>query len=903
VIDTVAGPNWVAPAGGVAGRNLSLLYPRGGAVDGKGNFYFADRDLALVFRMAPDGTLTVVAGNGQSDLATDSGPATQLPIFQPAAVAVDAAGNVYIADSAIRVVTTNGIMRTLTFTVPPGEASLVSASGLAVDAAGNLYIADDVGGRVHKVTAAGVMTTIAGNGGSGFNGDGVQATSATLNLPRGVAVDAAGNLYIADSYNSRVRKVSASGVITTVAGSGKQAAPTDGVTATSSSLLTPVSVALDAAGNLFFADSSSGEICKVSSAGTLNIVAGRPRNVGESTFLGDGGVATKAVMNVPEGLGVDASGNLYVADSRNGRVRKVTAGIIDTAAGNALSSALGDGGAAVSSPLASPAGVVADSSGNLFIADSSSARVRKVTPAGIISTVAGTGYPGYGGDGGVATAAQLSAPAGLALDSTGDLYIADSGNQRIRKVTPAGIISTVAGGTGTRPDGSLTLPVSIAVDTAGNLYVADRSKQSVFKVAPGGTLSKFAGTGTSGFSGDGGPAVSAALSWPSGVALDAAGNLYIADSSNDRVRRVALDGTINTVAGGGVAGGGSGDGTQATSVWLYSPQAVAVDAAGNLYIASGSYLRKVTPGGTISTIAGTDSKEALGDGGPPDHASIGQPGALAFDGSGNLYLADQNTHRVRVIRFGATATRPSVIGVGNAAGVADGISTSTWISLMGTNLSSITRSWDGTDFSGDKLPDHLNDVSVEINGTRIPLSYISPTQINALVGSDTFTGLVSLVVKTNQGQSVPFTAKKGAYSPAFFVYSGTGSFTYVIAQSSATGDYIAPAGSIAGLTTRPARPGEGITIYGTGFGPTNPATIVEHLVAQPAATATAVTVHIDNYNAPVSYAGLISPGLYQINLTVPDIPDSFYSITANVGNGQTSTTYAPTIQVRRADTP
>jgi len=238
-----------------------------------------------------------------------------------------------------------------------------------------------------------------------------------------------------------------------------------------------------------------------------------------------------------------------------------------------------------------------------------------------------------------------------------------------------------------------------------------------------------------------------------------------------------------------------------------------------------------------------------------------------------------------------------VTGVANTANTADGIATSTWISLYGTNLSAVARSWDGTDFSGNKLPDHLNDVSVEMNGTRIPLSYISPNQINALVGSDTVTGLVSLVVKTDQGQSVPFISKKRDSSPAFFIYSGTDGFRDVIAQDSLTGELIAPYG-VPGVAARPARPGEYITIYGTGFGPTSPATIAENTVPQAAATASPVTVKFDNYNVPVSWAGLIGPGLYQINLTIPNVPDWSYSITASVGGAQTSSTYAPTIWVK-----
>src|SRR5207249_958082 len=308
----------------------------------------------------------------------------------------------------------------------------------------------------------------------------------------------------------------------------------------------------------------------------------------------------------------------------------LASGTITTYAGS--DSGLGDGGRASAARLDAPEGVALDSAGSLYIADSTNNSIRKVSPGGTISTYAGSGPPppccsggGFSGDGGPATAAQLNAPVGVALDPAGNLYIADRVNHRIRKVTAAGTIPTSAG-TGTvgfAGDGGpataaqLNEPVGVALDPAGNLYIAERENHRIRKVTPGGVISTYAGTGTQGFSGDGGPATGAQLLGPGGVALDPAGNFYIADRNNDRIRRVSTDGPISTYAGTGREGF-SGDGGPATAAHLGRPGGVALDSAGNLYIADlgNSRIRKVTPGGTISTDAGNGGYGFWGDGGP-----------------------------------------------------------------------------------------------------------------------------------------------------------------------------------------------------------------------------------------------------------------------------------------------
>ena len=307
-----------------------------------------------------------------------------------------------------------------------------------MDGAGNLYIADTSNNRIRKVDTAGVITTVAGSGTYGFSGDGGAATSARLSFPYGVTPDGAGNLYIADTWNHRIRKVDTSGNISTVAGSGTAGFGGDGgsATATAARLNLPGSVVLDALGNLYIADRLNNRIRKVDTAGVITTVAGSSTT---GAFGGDGGAATAGQLNTPAGVALDRSGNLYIADRDNRRIRKVdTAGVISTVAGTGTLGFSGDGGAATAARLSSPSGVVVDWAGNLYIADQDSHRIRKVDTAGGISTVAGTGTSGFSGDGGAAVAARLNAPYGVAVDGSGNLYIADGLNNRIRKVVGVG---------------------------------------------------------------------------------------------------------------------------------------------------------------------------------------------------------------------------------------------------------------------------------------------------------------------------------------------------------------------------------------------------------------------------------------------------------------------------------
>ena len=535
VIRTVAGNGVYGFSGDGGPATAAELEPNDLAVDGQGNLYIVETYGQRV-REVSGGVIRTVAGTGVEGFSGDGGPATAAELSYPAGVAVDGQGTLYIADSGndrVREVS-GGVIGT----AAGADTRLSYPTGVTVDRQGNLYIADSGNDRVREVSG-GVITTVAGNGVGGFSGDGGPATAAQLRSPHGLAVDGGGDLFVADSSNDRVREVSG-GVIRTVAGgSDPDAQPLD-----------PHGVAVDGQGNLYIADYGNNRVQEVSD-GVIRTVAG----TGAFGFFRDAGPATAAQLDGPEGVAVDGRGNLYIADSTNNRVLKVSGGRFRTIAGTGDSGFSGDGGPAAGAELLVPTGVAVDRQGNVYIADFGNDRVREVS-GGVISTVAGTGGSGFSGDGGSATAAQLDGPEGVAVDGQGNLYIADTFNRRVREVS-GGVIRTVAGDgiEGFSGDGGpataaqLEDPEGVAVDGQENVYVADSDGNRVQEVS-GGVITTVAGTGASGFSGDGGPAAAAQLDGPEGVGVDGQGNLYIADTHNHRVREVVQTSSFSLALGG-----------------------------------------------------------------------------------------------------------------------------------------------------------------------------------------------------------------------------------------------------------------------------------------------------------------------------------------------------------------
>ena len=597
-ITTIAGTGEGGFSGdGGPATQAHLGGPNDVAVDGAGNVYIADRYNHRIRKVDSAGTITTIAGTGEGGFSWEDGPASQEKLYYPSGVAVDSAGNVYIADSnsnSIRKVdvTTNTITTIAGVEYgfggdggPATQAHLGGPNDVAVDGAGNVYIADTSNRRIRKVDATtGMIATIAGTGVDGFGGDGGPATLAQLSWPTRVAVDSAGNIYISDRNSHRIRKVDATTkTITTIGGTGELGFSGDGGPASQAHLYDPLGVAVDGAGNLYIADNTNSRIRKINATtGTIATIAGR-------TFSGDGGPASQAHLYHPLGVAVDGPGNLYIADFLNNRIRKVDSiGTIATIAGTGDSGFSGDAGPATLAQLYHPLGVAVDGAENLYIADARNHRIRKVDTTGTITTIAGTGEGGFSGDAGPATLARLYGPSIVAVDGADNLYIADARNHRIRKVDSTGTITTIAG-TGQRGfsgDGGpatqakLYYPVAWRW-TARATSTSPISTTTAFARSDStGTITTIAGTGQRGFSGDGGPATQARLSYPSGMALDGAGNIYIPDTVNHRIRKVDSTGTITTIAGTGQRGFSGTEGP-ATQAQLNNPRGVAVDGRGH----------------------------------------------------------------------------------------------------------------------------------------------------------------------------------------------------------------------------------------------------------------------------------------------------------------------------------
>jgi uncharacterized protein (TIGR03437 family) len=623
---------------------------------------------------------------------------------------------------------------------------------------GNLYIADTFNHRVRKITPGGTITTTAGTGQAGYSGDGGAASAATLNQPRGVAVNAAGEIFVADSQNRRVRKIAADGTISTVVGSGVSGTSGEGGPATQAQLFNPLAVALDTQGRLHVADST--RVLAVAADGMLSRVAGGGATAGTAA---DGGPATQADL-VIWGLAIDAQNNIFVSEHTADRIRKITPdGVIHTVSG--ASHYQGDGGPATEAVLYNPDSVTPDGEGGFYIADMLNNVVRHVDEAGTIRTVAGNGILGFSGDGGPATQARLAAPQGVAHDQNGDLYIADSGNDRVRKVDTQGMISTFAGtGTnGSAGDGGAATAalfrslVDVKVDSEGNVYLTDSSDNRVRVIDAAGVIHALAGTGQGGFSGDGGPATQAQLNFPSEVEVDeASGNIYIADEFNGRVRVVRPDGTIGTAV-----------------ETVGSVRGIARDSDGRIYVANSNnnYIERHA-GGEFSRLTLAGSRGLAGDGGPAELATVTNPQDVSLDEAGNLYVADAGNHRIRLLTAVPAIPEGGLKNAASFTGVA--VAPNSIVSLFGANLAA------GTAVATTKpLPTTLAGTTLTLTDSAssahaIPLFFVSRGQINCFIPAEAALGAATLRLTNERGDSASLQIEIAPIAPGVFTADSSG---------------------------------------------------------------------------------------------------------------------------------
>ena len=648
-------------------------------LDKKGNMYIAMREHNIISRIDTKGTMTRYAGSGQSGFSGDGGPAANASFRVPAGLAFDSEGNLYIADREnhrVRKVDPKGYISTFAgigeagFSGDEGpavKARLNLPSGVVVDKKGNLYISDRSNDRIRVVDKKGVIRTYAGSGVAGFQGDAGPALKAQLDKPFGIALDETKNLYIADRNNNRVRKVSPDGIITTVAGDGGFFFIGDNGPAYRASVAAPTGVALDSKGNLYIADRNNNRVRVVDRTGMIRTVVG----TGQQDYNGDSEVARETNLYLPFGLTVDSNDNLLVIDRSHYRIRRIDpkSGQVETVAGNGVKLFAGDGGPATGATLSFPHGMSVDKKDNLIFSDKGHFRIRKITPDGIINTIGGNGLRGNVGDNIPALEANFYNVTTIVQNPKGEMFMASPSGfvSLIRRFDSKGIIhdfidtatpkyreaisnSKYKGLVQKGAVATITQFSDIVFDPNGNLFTSDRLNHQIRKIDIEGNVSTIAGTGDSDHYGDNGPALEAAFRDPNALASDSEGNIYIADTANNLIRKIDTNGIVTTFAGNGEHSD-SGDGGPALKASIRSMDDIEFNPAGELHILGTNThkVRKITKDGKIMTVAGKGYAGFFGDGGSATKAMLQNPAAISFDSKGNMYIADMGNNRIRKV--------------------------------------------------------------------------------------------------------------------------------------------------------------------------------------------------------------------------------------------------------------
>jgi uncharacterized protein (TIGR03437 family) len=844
-----------------------LFYPDRLAYDAAGNLYFAESYYNRVFRVAAaDGKLTTAAGNGQTGFSGDHGLATAAALEGPEGIAVDGAGNLYIGVGArLCKVTVDGRIQVIAGTgdssysgdgKPAVSATFDTPVAIALNSSGTVvYFSDETHDVVRKIDAAGIITTVAGTGSPGYSNDGQPGSTAKLNSLEGLAVDSNGNLYIADRFNNRIRKVRPDGTITTFAGTGVAGASGDGLSPTLGNLFQPTDVVVDPNNDVFIADMSNGRVKLV------DVQTGQMSNL------------TLQMVSVDDlAYNPGPAGGLAATDFLQHAIFSISvpAGSISQhpIAGTLHTTAIGDNGPASGAVFLDPYGVAVDGKGNVFVADFADQRVRRIGTDLTITTVAGTGVFGNSNNGGAATAAQIAQPMGIAVDASGNVYFTAS--CEVRVIQSNGNIASVAGNGGNcgyagnnilSSSAQLYFPQGLAVDSKSQfLYISDTDNNRIRKVnLVSSIITTLAGNGQQGYAGNGTDALSATMDTPVGIAVDSKGNVYFADQNNNRVRKIATDGNIYDVAGTGTPGN-DGDGGPAVAASLAWPTGLAVDPSDNLYVTSSGYIRRISTDGSIATIAGTGWTDFSGDG---DLATLADmdPWYVAVDGNGRIYFSDENNLRIR--RLDPVQIYPS--GVVNGATYQRGpVAPGEVIVIFGSGLGPAQIAQASLDAAGPPVPTSLGGAQIAFDGVRAPLLYVSAAQASAIVpfavaGKSSTVMQVAYQDKTTNAISMAVSPA----SPGLFTVAQNGSGQGCILNQ----DY-----SLNSAANSAAR-GDIVMIWGTGGGPTVPASMDGQFTTGTYPTIPPpVTATIGGVDAEVIWAGAapgMVAGINQFNVRVP----------------------------------